>query len=92
MGPLANFCSLYIKFIGLQNLIQHNQQLYSSGNSTSGGVALPFILVQVKLLTLVSSLVVVLILAKEIKKGSAKFLFVLSLGLSLLSLSFYGHT
>ncbi|GFZ15807.1 transcription factor DP [Actinidia rufa] len=27
---------------------QHNQQLYSSGNSTSGGVALPFILVQTR--------------------------------------------
>ncbi|PSR90934.1 Transcription factor-like protein [Actinidia chinensis var. chinensis] len=36
------------QFIGLQNLIQHNQQLYSSGNSTSGGVALPFILVQTR--------------------------------------------
>ncbi|KAL6976210.1 hypothetical protein U1Q18_025001 [Sarracenia purpurea var. burkii] len=37
------------QFVGLQNLIQRNEQLYSSGNSPSGGVALPFILVQVKL-------------------------------------------
>ncbi|KAG6714684.1 hypothetical protein I3842_05G214400 [Carya illinoinensis] len=32
------------QFIGLQNLIQRNEQLYSSGNAPSGGVALPFIL------------------------------------------------
>jgi hypothetical protein len=31
----------------LQNLIQQNEQLYGSGNTPSGGVALPFILVQV---------------------------------------------
>lgn len=36
------------QFIGLQNLIQRNEQLYSSGNSPSGGVALPFILVQTR--------------------------------------------
>ncbi|KAK6937863.1 E2F/DP family, winged-helix DNA-binding domain [Dillenia turbinata] len=34
--------------IGLQNLIQRNQQLYSSGNAPTGGVALPFILVQTR--------------------------------------------
>lgn len=39
-----------IKFVGLQNLIHRNEQLYSSGNSPSGGVALPFILVQVSFL------------------------------------------
>ncbi|MFS7914902.1 putative transcription factor DP, E2F-DP heterodimerization region [Helianthus anomalus] len=33
--------------VGLQNLIKRNEQLYSSGNTPSGGVALPFILVQV---------------------------------------------
>ncbi|KAG6769774.1 hypothetical protein POTOM_025436 [Populus tomentosa] len=37
------------QFVGLQNLIQRNEQLYSSGNAPSGGVSLPFILVQVKL-------------------------------------------
>lgn len=37
------------KYIGLQNLIQRNEQLYSSGDMPSGGVALPFILVQVDL-------------------------------------------
>ncbi|KAJ6699182.1 TRANSCRIPTION FACTOR DP [Salix purpurea] len=37
------------QFVGLQNLIQRNEQLYSSGNVPSGGVSLPFILVQVKL-------------------------------------------
>ncbi|KAG6771862.1 hypothetical protein POTOM_023255 [Populus tomentosa] len=35
------------QFVGLQNLIQRNEQLYSSGNAPSGGVSLPFILVQV---------------------------------------------
>uniref|UniRef100_A0A3N7G5C9 E2F/DP family winged-helix DNA-binding domain-containing protein n=1 Tax=Populus trichocarpa TaxID=3694 RepID=A0A3N7G5C9_POPTR len=35
------------QFMGLQNLIQRNEQLYSSGNAPSGGVSLPFILVQV---------------------------------------------
>ncbi|KAH9671342.1 transcription factor-like protein DPB [Citrus sinensis] len=34
------------QFVGLQNLIQRNERLYSSGNAPSGGVALPFILVQ----------------------------------------------
>ncbi|GFS45836.1 transcription factor DP [Actinidia rufa] len=37
-----------LKFVGLQNLIQRNEQLYSSGNSPIGGVALPFILVQTR--------------------------------------------
>lgn len=38
------------KYVGLQNLIQRNEQLYSSGDAPSGGVALPFILVQVELI------------------------------------------
>lgn len=37
------------KYVGLQNLVQRNEQLYSSGDTPSGGVALPFILVQVYL-------------------------------------------
>ncbi|XP_057440031.1 transcription factor-like protein DPB [Lotus japonicus] len=36
------------QYIGLQNLIQRNEQLYSSGNAPSGGVSLPFILVQTR--------------------------------------------
>ncbi|XWS55865.1 hypothetical protein CRYUN_Cryun09bG0036600 [Craigia yunnanensis] len=36
------------QFVGLQHLIQRNEQLYSSGNAPSGGVALPFILVQTR--------------------------------------------
>ncbi|XVE76131.1 hypothetical protein DITRI_Ditri12bG0148700 [Diplodiscus trichospermus] len=36
------------QFVGLQNLIKRNEQLYSSGNAPSGGVALPFILVQTR--------------------------------------------
>ncbi|XVE96613.1 hypothetical protein REPUB_Repub02eG0238000 [Reevesia pubescens] len=36
------------QFVGLQNLIQRNEQLYSSGNARSGGVDLPFILVQTR--------------------------------------------
>ncbi|OMO73642.1 hypothetical protein COLO4_26959 [Corchorus olitorius] len=36
------------QFVGLQNLIQRNEQLYSSGNAPNGGVALPFILVQTR--------------------------------------------
>ncbi|XP_058735186.1 transcription factor-like protein DPB [Vicia villosa] len=36
------------QFVGLQNLIQRNEQLYSSGNPPSGGVSLPFILVQTR--------------------------------------------
>ena len=39
----------HIKYVGLQNLIQRNEQLYGSGNTPSGGVALPFILVQVNM-------------------------------------------
>lgn len=37
------------KYVGLQNLVQHNELLYGSGNAPTGSVALPFILVQVKL-------------------------------------------
>ncbi|XP_022747853.1 transcription factor-like protein DPB [Durio zibethinus] len=36
------------QFVGLQNLIQRNEQLFSSVNAPSGGVALPFILVQTR--------------------------------------------
>ncbi|WOH06104.1 hypothetical protein DCAR_0625527 [Daucus carota subsp. sativus] len=36
------------QYVGLQNLIQRNEQLYSSGDTPSGGVALPFILVQTR--------------------------------------------
>uniref|UniRef100_A0A6N2KNW6 E2F/DP family winged-helix DNA-binding domain-containing protein n=1 Tax=Salix viminalis TaxID=40686 RepID=A0A6N2KNW6_SALVM len=36
------------QFVGLQNLIQRNEQLYRSGNAPSGGVSLPFILVQTR--------------------------------------------
>ncbi|KAF9594277.1 hypothetical protein IFM89_028934 [Coptis chinensis] len=33
---------------GLENLIERNEQLYGSGNAPTGGVALPFILVQTR--------------------------------------------
>ncbi|KAJ6835160.1 transcription factor-like protein DPB [Iris pallida] len=36
------------QYIGLQNLVHRNEQLYGSGNAPSGGVALPFILVQTR--------------------------------------------
>ncbi|KAL6539762.1 hypothetical protein OROHE_011533 [Orobanche hederae] len=36
------------QYVGLRNLIQRNKQLYGSGNAPSGGVALPFILVQTR--------------------------------------------
>lgn len=36
------------QIIGLQNLIQRNEQFHGSGNAPSGGVALPFILVQTR--------------------------------------------
>uniref|UniRef100_A0A803MFY4 Transcription factor-like protein DPB n=1 Tax=Chenopodium quinoa TaxID=63459 RepID=A0A803MFY4_CHEQI len=36
------------QFVGYQNLIQRNQQLYGDGNAPTGGVALPFILVQTR--------------------------------------------
>lgn len=36
------------QYVGLQNLIQRNELLYSSGNAPTGGVALPFILVQTR--------------------------------------------
>ncbi|KAK9078652.1 hypothetical protein SSX86_002709 [Deinandra increscens subsp. villosa] len=36
------------QYVGLQNLIHRNEQLYSSGNAPTGGVALPFILVQTR--------------------------------------------
>ncbi|KAL8037030.1 hypothetical protein ABFS82_11G013900 [Erythranthe guttata] len=34
--------------VGLQNLVERNNQLFGSGNAPSGGVALPFILVQTR--------------------------------------------
>ncbi|XP_014520708.1 transcription factor-like protein DPB isoform X2 [Vigna radiata var. radiata] len=36
------------QYIGLQKLIERNEQLYSSGNAPNGGVSLPFILVQTR--------------------------------------------
>lgn len=36
------------QFVGYQNLIQRNQQLYGHGNAPTGVVALPFILVQTR--------------------------------------------
>jgi len=57
MSVHSNFLSPYVKFVGLQNLIQRNEQLYSSGNAPSGGVALPFILVQVDFFSLFPYLV-----------------------------------
>ena len=43
--PYSDF---FMKYVSLQNLVQRNEQLYGSGDAPSGGVALPFILVQVK--------------------------------------------
>ncbi|PKA54996.1 Transcription factor-like protein DPB [Apostasia shenzhenica] len=43
-----NILLFHIKIEGLQNLIQRNEQLHGSGDGPSSGVALPFILVQVK--------------------------------------------
>lgn len=51
---ILTFSFLSIKYVGLQNLIQRNEQLYGSGNTPSGGVALPFILVQVSFFSLLS--------------------------------------
>ncbi|KAK1267627.1 Transcription factor-like protein DPB [Acorus gramineus] len=36
------------QYVGLQNLVKRNEELYASGNAPSGGVALPFILVQTR--------------------------------------------
>lgn len=36
------------QYAGLQNLMKRNEQLYSSGNTPTGGVVLPFILVQTR--------------------------------------------
>uniref|UniRef100_A0A1J3GX90 Transcription factor-like protein DPB n=1 Tax=Noccaea caerulescens TaxID=107243 RepID=A0A1J3GX90_NOCCA len=44
----AYFQELEEQYVGLQNLIQRNEHLYSSGNAPSGGVSLPFILVQTR--------------------------------------------
>ncbi|RYQ94283.1 hypothetical protein Ahy_B08g089174 [Arachis hypogaea] len=43
----ANYLYCLIKFVGIQNLIKRNEQLYSSENPPSG-VSLPFILVQTR--------------------------------------------
>lgn len=48
---IANTLLPLFKFIDLKNLVQRNEQLYGSGNAPSGGVTLPFILVQVFFLT-----------------------------------------
>lgn len=40
------FHELEEQIIGLQNLVKRNEHRYSSGNTPSGGVSLPFILVQ----------------------------------------------
>lgn len=40
----------FFKYACLQNLVRRNEQLYGSGDAPSGGVALPFILVQVKIM------------------------------------------
>uniref|UniRef100_A0A453ISD9 Transcription factor DP C-terminal domain-containing protein n=1 Tax=Aegilops tauschii subsp. strangulata TaxID=200361 RepID=A0A453ISD9_AEGTS len=37
-----------MKYLGMQNLINRNEQLYGSGNIPTGGVALPFILIQTR--------------------------------------------
>ncbi|KAL6509019.1 hypothetical protein OROGR_023126 [Orobanche gracilis] len=44
----AYLAELEEQYVGLRNLIQRNNQLYGSGNAPSGGVALPFILVQTR--------------------------------------------
>ncbi|CAN6293421.1 unnamed protein product [Urochloa humidicola] len=36
------------QYVSLQNLVQRNEQLYGSGDAPSGGVALPFILIQTR--------------------------------------------
>ncbi|XP_062206193.1 transcription factor-like protein DPB [Phragmites australis] len=36
------------QYVSLQNLVQRNEQLYGSGDAPSGGVSLPFILVQTR--------------------------------------------
>uniref|UniRef100_A0ACD5U6G6 Uncharacterized protein n=1 Tax=Avena sativa TaxID=4498 RepID=A0ACD5U6G6_AVESA len=36
------------QYVGLQNLVERNEQLYCLGDAPSGGVALPFILVQTR--------------------------------------------
>lgn len=40
----------FFKYVCLQNLVRRNEQLYGSGDAPSGGVALPFILVQVRIM------------------------------------------
>lgn len=50
---LPSHSCILLQYVGLQNLAQRNEKQYGSGNAPSGGVALPFILVQVLLLCLV---------------------------------------
>jgi hypothetical protein len=61
----------HIKYVGLQNLIQQNEQLYGSGNSPSGGVALPFILVQVNMFLVLCSVAFVHNTLNEVNSTSA---------------------
>uniref|UniRef100_M8CEE6 Transcription factor Dp n=1 Tax=Aegilops tauschii TaxID=37682 RepID=M8CEE6_AEGTA len=42
------------QYLGMQNLINRNEQLYGSGNIPTGGVALPFILIQFCFLCIIS--------------------------------------
>ncbi|KAL3637151.1 hypothetical protein CASFOL_019450 [Castilleja foliolosa] len=44
----AYLAELEEQYTGLQNLVRRNEHLYGSGNAPSGGVALPFILVQTR--------------------------------------------
>ncbi|KZV57864.1 transcription factor-like protein DPB [Dorcoceras hygrometricum] len=44
----AYLAELEEQYVGLQNLIQRNEQQYGLGNAPSGGVPLPFIMVQVE--------------------------------------------
>ncbi|XP_043816039.1 transcription factor-like protein DPB isoform X2 [Manihot esculenta] len=45
---IAYLQELEEQYVGLQNLIHRNEQLYTSGNAPNGGVSLPFILVQTR--------------------------------------------
>ena len=74
--PIFDFriCGLFfwhIKYVGLQNLIQQNEQLYGSGNTPSGGVALPFILVQVNTFLVLCSVAFVHNTLNEVNSTSA---------------------
>uniref|UniRef100_A0A2C9V8E5 E2F/DP family winged-helix DNA-binding domain-containing protein n=1 Tax=Manihot esculenta TaxID=3983 RepID=A0A2C9V8E5_MANES len=45
---IAYLQELEEQYVGLQNLIHRNEQLYTSGKAPNGGVSLPFILVQTR--------------------------------------------